>query len=74
MAEGESGGLCWWGLGSTPALKPLCRGPARARVAEMTVPPGLSHGLVLVLESAAAIAVGPTTPASQEVLGSVFGL
>lgn len=40
----------------------------------MTVPPGLSHGLVLVLESAAAIAVGPTTPASQEVLGSVFGL
>lgn len=74
MAEGESGSLCRRGLGSTSALNPLCRRPARARLAEMSVPPGLSHGPMLALESAAAIAIGPATLARQEVLGSVFGL
>lgn len=72
MAEGESGALCRRRLGSAPALKGLCGGPARARGAEVTVPPGLSHGLLLV--SAAAMAEGPTTPARQEALGSLFGL
>lgn len=72
MAEGQSGALCRQGLSSAPALRALCRAPARARVAEVTVPPGLSHGLLLV--SAAAIAGGPAAPARQEVLGSLLGL
>lgn len=76
MAEGEGGGRCRRGLGSSPALQALLRrGPARARVAEMAVPPGLGRGLLLLLlVSAAAVAAGPTAPARQEVLGAVFGL
>jgi len=74
MAEGKSRSLCRWGLGSASALNPLHRGPARARFAEVSVPLGLSHSPTLALESAATVAIGPTTPARQEVLGSVFGL
>lgn len=73
MAEGKSGTLYRRGIRSTSALNPLCRGPGRAWLAEMSVPLGLSHSPVFALESAATIAIGPTTSARQEVLGSMFG-
>lgn len=69
LAERESRSLCGRGLRATAARPPLYPG-----LADLGLPPGLCHRPVLALQSAAAITVGPTAPAGQEVLGSVLGL
>lgn len=69
MAEGKGWALCRWGLGAAPDWHPLPLG-----LAEVGLPPGLSHRPPLALQSAAAMAVGPTAPAGQEARSPVLGL
>lgn len=61
MAEGESWALCRRGLGAAPAWP-----PSPFSLAEVGLPPGLSHCPPLALQSAAAMAVGPAALADQE--------